>query len=49
MKDRKYTGKIENLMETGEENKNKMAKKDIELYGEESGEIREPQQSIRRK
>ena len=47
MKEGKYTGKNGNLMEPGEINKNKMTKKDVELYGEESDETGEPQQPIR--
>ena len=46
MKERKYTEKIK-LMEIGEKNKNKMTKKDVKSYGEESGETGEPQQPIR--
>ena len=49
MKEGKYTGKNGNLMEPGEKNKNEMVKKDVEPYGEESGETGEPQQPIRQK
>ena len=43
MKEGKYTGKIENLMEPGDENENKMIKNKVEYDGEEGGETREPQ------
>ena len=43
MKIGKYTDKIKNLMEPGDENKNKMIKNKVEYNGEEDGETEEPQ------